>query len=79
MLPTNEYQAGTSPFVTVFERLGLGWISTVIQVVLIIAALSSLNSGLYSTGRVLRSLGMSKQAPGFTLKMSSRASRGPAS
>jgi L-asparagine permease len=26
---------------------------------------------LYSTGRVLRSLGMSKQAPGFTLKMSS--------
>ena len=42
-----------------------------IQVVLIIAALSSLNAGLYSTGRVLRSLGMSKQAPQFTLKMSS--------
>ena len=38
---------------------------------LIVAAMSSLNSGLYSTGRVLRSLGMSKQAPGFTLKMSS--------
>ena len=32
--------------------------------------MSSLNSGLYSTGRVLRSLGISKQAPGFTLKMS---------
>jgi len=32
--------------------------------------MSSLNSGLYSTGRVLRSLGMSKQAPQFTLKMS---------
>ncbi|GAA1839214.1 amino acid permease [Microlunatus capsulatus] len=70
MLPTDDYQAGTSPFVTVFERLGLGWMGTAIQVVLIIAALSSLNSGLYSTGRVLRSLGMSKQAPGFTLKMS---------
>ncbi|MEO6998003.1 MAG: amino acid permease, partial [Terracoccus sp.] len=39
-------------------------------VVLIIAAMSSLNSGLYSTGRVLRSLGVSKQAPAFTLKMS---------
>ncbi len=37
---------------------------------LIVAALSSLNSGLYSTGRVLRSLGMAKQAPAFTLKMS---------
>jgi L-asparagine permease len=71
MLPTTEYKSGTSPFVTVFERLGLTWMTTAIQVVLIIAALSSLNAGLYSTGRVLRSLGMSKQAPGFTLKMSS--------
>ncbi|HSU11006.1 MAG TPA: amino acid permease, partial [Pseudonocardia sp.] len=71
MLPTSEYKSGTSPFVTVFERLGLTWMTTAIQVVLIVAALSSLNAGLYSTGRVLRSLGMSKQAPGFTLKMSS--------
>jgi L-asparagine permease len=70
MLPTSEYKSGTSPFVTVFERLGLTWMSTAIQIVLIVAALSSLNAGLYSTGRVLRSLGMSKQAPGFTLKMS---------
>jgi L-asparagine permease len=70
MLPTSEYKAGISPFVTIFDRLGLGWISTAIQIVLIIAALSSLNSGLYSTGRVLRSLGMAKQAPALTLKMS---------
>jgi L-asparagine permease len=70
MLPTTEYKSGTSPFVTVFSRLGLGWMADVIQVVLIIAAMSSLNSGLYSTGRILRSLGMSKQAPKFTLKMS---------
>ena len=71
MLPTTEYKSGTSPFVTVFERMGLTWMSTAIQMVLIVAALSSLNAGLYSTGRVLRSLGMSKQAPAFTLKMSS--------
>jgi L-asparagine permease len=70
MLPTTEYKSGTSPFVTVFERLGLTWMGAVIQIVLIVAAMSSLNSGLYSTGRVLRSLGMSKQAPQFTLKMS---------
>ncbi|MBA8793066.1 L-asparagine permease [Friedmanniella endophytica] len=70
MLPTSDYKSGTSPFVTVFERLGITWMSTVIQAILIIAAMSSLNSGLYSTGRVLRSLGMSKQAPQFTLKMS---------
>jgi L-asparagine permease len=72
MLPTSEYKAGISPFVTIFDRMGLGWMGTLIQVVLIVAALSSLNSGLYSTGRVLRSLGMAKQAPGFTLKMSTQ-------
>jgi L-asparagine permease len=72
MLPTTEYKSGTSPFVTIFGRLGLGWMATVIQVVLIVAAMSSLNAGLYSTGRVLRSLGISKQAPQFTLKMSSQ-------
>ncbi|GAB3588473.1 amino acid permease [Calidifontibacter terrae] len=71
MLPTKEYKAGISPFVTVFGRMGLSWMGDLIQVVLIIAAMSSLNSGLYSTGRVLRSLGMAKQAPRFTLKMSS--------
>jgi L-asparagine permease len=70
MLPTTEYKSGTSPFVTVFDRMGLHWMGALIQVVLIVAAMSSLNSGLYSTGRVLRSLGMSKQAPAFTLKMS---------
>jgi len=71
MLPTTEFKSGTSPFVTIFDRMGLTWMAALIQIVLIVAAMSSLNSGLYSTGRVLRSLGMSKQAPQFTLKMSS--------
>ncbi len=70
MLPTTDYTAGESPFVTVFGAMGLNWMGALIQAVLIVAAMSSLNSGLYSTGRVLRSLGMSKQAPAFTLRMS---------
>jgi L-asparagine permease len=37
----------------------------------LIAALSSTNSGLYSTGRILRSLAERGEAPRFTLKMSS--------
>src|SRR4029079_106501 len=51
MLPTTEYKSGISPFVTVFGRMGLDWMGTLIQIVLIIAAMSSLNAGLYSTGR----------------------------
>jgi L-asparagine permease len=70
MLPTSRYVPGISPFVTVFGAMGLSWMDALIQGVLIIAAMSSLNSGLYSTGRVLRSLGMSKQAPAFAIKMS---------
>ena len=70
LLPTSSYTSGTSPFVTVFGAMGLTWIGDAIQAILIVAALSSLNSGLYVTGRVLKSLGMSQQAPGFTLLMS---------
>jgi L-asparagine permease len=70
MLPTSRYVSGISPFVTVFSQMGLSWMDALVQGVLIIAAMSSLNSGLFSTGRVLRSLGMSKQAPGFTTRMS---------
>jgi L-asparagine permease len=72
ILPTSDFKSGISPFVTIFERMGANWMGAIIQAVLIIAAMSSLNSGLYSTGRVLRSLGVSKQAPAFTLKMSSQ-------
>ena len=70
MLPTSDYKPGISPFVTVFEQLGMNWMSAAIQAILIVAAMSSLNAGMFSTGRVLRSLGMSQQAPKFTLKMS---------
>jgi L-asparagine transporter-like permease len=63
MLPTSRYVPGISPFVTVFGAMGLSWMEALVQGVLIVAAMSSLNSGLFSTGRVLRSLGMSKQAP----------------
>ncbi len=70
ILPTSDYKPGISPFVTVFGKLGMDWMSALIQAILIIAAMSSLNAGMFSTGRVLRSLGMSKQAPMFTLKMS---------
>ncbi|CCH79143.1 putative amino acid permease [Nostocoides japonicum T1-X7] len=70
ILPTSSYKPGTSPFVTVFGAMGIGWMGDLIQAILIVAALSSLNSGLYATGRVLRSMGVSKEAPAFTTKMS---------
>ncbi len=70
LLPYTAYKAGESPFVTVFGSLGYGWVADVMNFVVITAALSSCNSGLYSTGRVLRSLAAAGEAPRFTLLMS---------
>ncbi|MEY4475393.1 MAG: hypothetical protein RL248_1160 [Pseudomonadota bacterium] len=70
LLPWNAYQAGQSPFVTFFSSLGVPYIGTIMNIVVLTAALSSLNSGLYSTGRILRSLSMGGSAPKFMSKMS---------
>ena len=63
LLPWNAYHAGQSPFVTFFHTLGIGGTGSIMNVIVITAALSSLNSGLYSTGRVLRSLAIGGSAP----------------
>jgi L-asparagine permease len=70
LLPWDAYQAGQSPFVTFFSKLGVPYIGTIMNIVVLTAALSSLNSGLYSTGRILRSLSMGGSAPKFMSKMS---------
>jgi L-asparagine permease len=69
LMPWTAYKAGVSPFVTFFGALGVPGIGTVMNLVVLTAALSSLNSGLYSTGRVLRSLAMGGSAPPFVARM----------
>ncbi|MET8752178.1 L-asparagine permease, partial [Streptomyces sp. NPDC004667] len=66
LLPYTDYSAGESPFVTVFDKLGLPGAAGIMNLVILTAALSSLNSGLYSTGRILRSMAVSGSAPRFT-------------
>lgn len=72
LLPWTAYSSNESPFVTFFSKLGVPYVGTVMNVVVLTAALSSLNSGLYSTGRVLRSLAMGGSAPQFVSRMNSR-------
>ncbi|MEV7615589.1 amino acid permease [Streptomyces sp. NPDC089799] len=69
LLPYTSYSSGQSPFVTVFDELGVPGAAGVMNLVVLTAALSSLNSGLYSTGRILRSMAMSGSAPKFTARM----------
>ncbi|MEQ0558045.1 amino acid permease [Amycolatopsis sp. NEAU-NG30] len=72
LMPWSDYQAGVSPFVTVFSRLGLPWIGDVMNLVVLTAAMSSANSGIYSTGRILRALADRGEAPKFAGWMSRR-------
>lgn len=69
LLPYTAYREGVSPFVTFFDSIGVPGAGTVMNLVVLTAALSSLNAGLYSTGRILRSMAMNGSAPGFTGRM----------
>ena len=72
LLPWPFYNGDESPFVTVFSRLGIPGIGDVMNAVVLTAALSSVNSGLYSTGRILRSLADKGEAPSFVSRMNRR-------
>ncbi|MER7663207.1 MULTISPECIES: amino acid permease [unclassified Streptomyces] len=69
LLPYTAYSGDESPFVTVMDKLGVPGAAGVMNLVVLTAALSSLNSGLYSTGRILRSMALSGSAPRFTGRM----------
>ena len=70
LLPYTTYKGNESPFVTFFSKVGFGGAGTLMNVVVLTAAFSSLNAGLYSTGRILRSMAINGSGPKFTALMS---------
>jgi L-asparagine permease len=70
LLPHTAYRDHVSPFVTFFSKVGFNGAGSVMNVVVLTAALSSLNAGLYSTGRILRSMAINGSGPKFTAPMS---------
>ncbi|MFF0574210.1 amino acid permease [Streptosporangium saharense] len=72
VLPWTAYGPGQSPFVTVFAALGAPWAADVMNLIVITAAMSSCNSGLYSTGRILRAMAVKGEAPAFAGRIGSR-------
>ncbi len=69
LLPYTAYHKGESPFVTFFSKIGVPAAGGIMNLVVLTAAMSSLNAGLYSTGRILRSMAMNGSGPAFTGKM----------
>jgi L-asparagine permease len=70
LLPHTAYRDHVSPFVTFFSKVGFGGAGSLMNLVVLTAALSSLNAGLYSTGRILRSMAVNGSGPRFTAFMS---------
>src|SRR3984885_15063111 len=61
--PWNELGTHGSPFEMTFQRLGIRSAAGIINFVVLTAALSSCNGGIYSTGRMLYNLAQQGQAP----------------
>ncbi|MBB1597734.1 amino acid permease [Achromobacter sp. UMC46] len=53
----------SSPFVQIFSRLGLDSAATVLNLVVISAVISAINSDIFSTGRMLYGMAANGQAP----------------
>ncbi|MEV0041304.1 amino acid permease [Streptomyces sp. NPDC050804] len=67
-----EFSAGNSPFVHAFEKMGIPLAAGIVNFVVLTAALSSCNSGMYSTGRMLRDLAANSEAPTVFGRLNSR-------
>ncbi|SEB24810.1 amino acid permease [Variovorax sp. YR216] len=63
LVPWSELKPGVSPFVFLFERIGIPGAASLVNFVVITAAASSCNSGIFSTGRMLYTLAQYRQAP----------------
>jgi AAT family amino acid transporter len=68
--PWDQLNAIGSPFVATFAKVGITAAAGFINFVVITAAMSGCNSGIYSAGRMLYTLGINGQAPKFFAKVS---------
>ncbi len=72
LVPWTELSPDTSPFVFVFDKMRVPAAGSIINLVVITAATSSCNSGIFSTGRMLYSLAQRGQAPGVLARLSAQ-------
>lgn len=56
LYPWNQISGKVSPFVDVFQQMGIAKAASIMNLVAITAALSSLNSGIYGTARMMYNL-----------------------
>lgn len=72
VIPWTRIGLQGSPFVLVFDRIGIPGAATIMNFVVITAALSGMNSGLYTSSRMLFSLAKSGFTPPFLAKVNEK-------
>ncbi|WP_435657687.1 amino acid permease [Brucella pituitosa] len=72
VIPWDQVDPNSSPFVAMFSLAGLGIAAHVVNFVVLTSATSSANSGIYSTSRMIYGLATSRLAPSLLGKLNSR-------
>ncbi|KRM82741.1 GABA permease [Limosilactobacillus coleohominis DSM 14060] len=70
--PWDQLKAVGSPFVETFTKVGITGAAGIINFVVLTAALSGANSGIYSASRMLFKLAIDKEVPAFFGRLSKR-------
>jgi len=72
IVPWDAIQVGKSPFAAALTTMGFGWASVAMQVIILTAVLSCLNSAFYVCSRVLFILAEHGDAPPSLVKVNAR-------
>ena len=72
LIPMQQAGVEKSPFVLVFEKVGIPYAADMFNFVILTAILSAANSGLYASGRMLWSLSNEKTLPACFAKVNKR-------
>ena len=72
ILPWNSVELGASPYVAALKHMGLSGADQLMNAVVLTAVLSCLNSGLYTSSRMLFALAGRGEAPARLVKLSRR-------
>lgn len=70
--PWTSIVAGKSPFVTTLEKIGIPGAGTILTAVILVAVLSVLNAGLYTSSRLLFVLSENNEAPRWIARVNRR-------
>lgn len=69
LYPWDEVGTNGSPFVLIFDKIGVPGAAHIINFVVLTAALSAFNSGLFGSGRMLYNLSLQNNGPKYFAKL----------